>query len=85
MPMSMIVSLSFLVVLTTGIMIQSRKCSYGFEIYAFPLTKFEQRNFPLFIKFTPKNLNYTDMTSEHRNFLMYRTRVKQDIFILYTY
>ena len=25
----------------------------GFEIYAFPLAKFEQRNFSLFVNFTP--------------------------------
>ena len=31
----------------------SRKCSYGFEIYAFPLAKFEQIIFSLFVNFTP--------------------------------
>ena len=31
----------------------SRKCSYGFEIYAFPLAKFEQINFSLFVNFAP--------------------------------
>ena len=31
----------------------SRKCRYGFEIYAFPLAKFEQINFSLFVNFTP--------------------------------
>ena len=84
--MSMFVNLS-LVVVTPGIMIQSRKCSYGFEIYAFPLAKFEQRNFHLFVNFTPSNLKYTDMTSEHGNFPMYRANVKQDmhVVILYAY
>ena len=28
-------NLSFIVVITTGLMIQSRKCSYCFELYAF--------------------------------------------------
>ena len=49
------------------------------------MAKFKQRNFPLFVNFTSKNLKYTDMTSEQGNFPLFGTKVKQVIVILYTY